>query len=192
MLMMTAMIMVVIVIMTMRMVVRRRMMRIAFSDMRMPTVGIGAAFRIERRFDLDHAGAEALHHRLNDMIAPDAQTSGGNLGRQMAVAKMPGDPDQMVRILSSDFDQRLRGRHDFDQPAILEHQRITAAQRDRVFQIKQERQAPRARHRHPSPVPIVEIEHDGIGWRCRPAILTANLRRADHLKALTASRPCRR
>src|SRR5665213_150203 len=41
--------------------------------MRMRGFGIGAAFRIERRLDLDHAGAEPLHHRLDDMVAPDPQ-----------------------------------------------------------------------------------------------------------------------
>jgi hypothetical protein len=41
-------------------------------------------------------------------------------------------------------------------------------------------------------VTSVEIEDDGIGWRLRPAMRRADLRRADHLRMLTASRPCRR
>jgi len=70
--------------------------------------GIGASFGVERRFDPDHARAEPLHHRLDDVIAPDAKTLGHDLGRQMAVAEMPGDPNQMMRIVAPDFDQRLR------------------------------------------------------------------------------------
>ena len=128
--------------------------------------GIGAAFGIERRLDLDDAGAESLHHRLDDVVAADAQALRHDLRRQMAVAEMPGDADQMQRIGAADLDQRLgRGDH-LDQPAVLQHQRVAAAQRDGVFQIEQEFQPARARHRHPPPVPVVEIEHDGIGAAC--------------------------
>ena len=35
--------------------------------------GIGAAFGIERRLDLDHAGTEAAHHLLDHVVAADAQ-----------------------------------------------------------------------------------------------------------------------
>jgi hypothetical protein len=159
---------------------RRVGVRIALGHVRMTAAGIGAAFGIERRLDLDHARPQPLHHRLDDVIASDPQALGHDLGRQMAVAEMPGEANQMVRIRAPDLDQRLRRRHDLDQTSIVEHQRVAAAQRDRVFQIEQKRQAPRAGHRHPPPVTVVEVEHDGIGRRDRPAILRADLRRADH------------
>ena len=76
---------------------------------------------------------------------------------------MPGDADEMQWIRAADFDQRLGGRHHLDQPPVLQHQRIAAAQRDGVFQVEQKFQPARPRHRHPPPVPVVEIEHDGIG-----------------------------
>ena len=171
---------------------RRVIMRIAFGCVRMAAAGIGAAFGIERRLDLDDAGPEPFHHRLDDVIAPDPQAFRHDLGRQMAVAEMPGDPNQVLRILSTNFEQRFRRRHDFDQPVIVEHQRVAAAQRHRVFQIEQELQSPRAGHRHPAPMTVVEIEHDGIGRRLRPAMLPADLGSADHAEVITASRPCRR
>ena len=71
--------------------------------MRMSRAGIGAAFGIERRLDLDHPRAQPAHHRLDYMISPDAQALGHDLGRQMAVAEMPGDADQMLRIVAADF-----------------------------------------------------------------------------------------
>ena len=37
----------------------------------MAAAGIGAAFGIERRLDLDDARAQALHHRLDHVVAPD-------------------------------------------------------------------------------------------------------------------------
>jgi len=171
----------VIVVMVVIMIVVMRM--IAVSMMFMPVIamrmlvmlvapvgvavrgglGIGAAFRIERRFDLDDAGPQPLHHCLDDVVAPDAQGLGHDLGRQMAVAKMPGDPDQMMRIRTLDLDQRLGRRNHLDQPAILQHQRVTAAQRDRIFEIEQEGQSARAGHSHAPPVAVVEIEHDRVG-----------------------------
>ena len=147
---------------------------------RMRMAGIGAAFGIERRFNFDDAGAEPFHHRLDDVIAPYAQAFRHDLRRQMAVTEMPGDPHQMQRIGAPDLEQRLRCRHHLDQPAVFQHQRIAAAQRDRGFQIEQEFQPARARHRHPPPVPIVEIEHHGIGRGLRPAMLAQDCCRADH------------
>ena len=70
----------------------------------MAVAGIGTAFGIERRFDPDHARAEPLHHGLDDVIAPDAKGLGHDLRRQMAIAEMPGDPNQMMRIVTPDFD----------------------------------------------------------------------------------------
>jgi hypothetical protein len=42
---------------------------------------IGAAFGIERRLDRDHLGAEPLHHRLDHVIAANAQASAHDLRR---------------------------------------------------------------------------------------------------------------
>jgi hypothetical protein len=103
------------------------MVRIAFTVVRMAGAGIGAAFGIERRLDLDHAGTQPLHHRLDDVIAPDAQALGHDLGRQMAVAEMPGETNQMLRVGALDLNQGLRRRHHLDQAAIFQHQCVAAA-----------------------------------------------------------------
>src|SRR5665213_307023 len=112
--------------------------------MRVPAAGIGAAFGIERRLDLDDARAQPFCHRLDDMIAPDPQAPRHNLRRQMAVAEMPGDANQMLRIVAANFGQRLGCRHHLDQPVVLEHQRIAAAQHHRVFEIEQKFEPARA------------------------------------------------
>src|SRR5712671_6754780 len=100
----------------------------------------------------------------------------------MAVAEMPGDPDQMLRIVTPDLDQQLRRGDDLDQPVIVEHQRVTTSQHGCVFQVEQKLKPARASHRHPPAVTIVKIENDAIGRRLRPAMLWADLRRADHAK----------
>ncbi len=154
-------------------------MRVGFRCMGV-TARIGPAFGIERRLDLDDARAQSLHHRLDDVIPADAQALWHDLRRQMAITEMPGDPDQMQRIGAADFEQRFRGGDHLYQPPVFEDQRIAAAQRDRVLQVEQEFEPARPRHRHPPPVPVVEIEHDGIGRRLRPAMLAQDLSRADH------------
>ncbi|ANW04591.1 hypothetical protein LMTR13_35155 [Bradyrhizobium icense] len=144
------------------MVVVAMIVRVAIRRVRV-TTGIRPAFGIERRLDLDDACTQSLHHRLDDVIAANTQALRHDLGRQMAVAEMPGDADQMQGIDAPDLDQGLGGRDHLDQPAVLQHQRVTAAQRHRILQVEQEFQPARSRHRHPPPVPVVEIEHDGIG-----------------------------
>jgi len=142
--------------------------------------GIGAALGIERRLDLDDAGTKPGHHRLDHMIAADAQALRHDLGRQMAVAEMPGDPHQMERVGATDFDQRLGSGDHLDQAAVLQHQRVTAAECYGIFQVEQEFQPARAGHRHPPPMPVVEIQYDGIGRSVRPAMLALNFGGADH------------
>ena len=146
----------------------------------MTGIGVSAAFGIERRLDLDHLRAQPLHHRLDHVVTANAQGFGHELRRQMAVAEMPGDADEMVRIAAADLEQRLGRRHHFHQPAILQHQRIAAAQRDGVLEIEQEFEPARPSHRHPPPVPVVEIEHDGVGCRFCPAMLSQDFGCADH------------
>jgi hypothetical protein len=141
---------------------------------------IRATLRIERRLDLDDARAQSRHHRLDDVVPADAQSLGHDLRRQMAVAEVPGDANQMQRIGPPDLDQGFCGCDHLDQPVILQHQRVAATQRYRVLQIEQEFQPARPRHRHPPPVPVVEIEHDGIGGGVGPAVLAQDFGRADH------------
>jgi hypothetical protein len=172
------------VVMIMRGMIMRRMIVIAMAvrmivRMRVRS-GIGAAFGIERRLDLDDAGAKSGHHRFDNMVAANPQAFRHDLGRQMAIAEMPGDPHQMQRVGAADFRQRLRSGDHLDQAAVLQHQGIATAQCDGVLEVEQEFEPARARHRHPPPVPVVEIEHDGVGCGMRPAMLAQNFGGADH------------
>ena len=125
MVMMIAVTVVMVVVMGVRMI----MTGVAVLLMRMSVrrAGIGATFRIERRLDLHDTRAEPFHHRLDDVIPADAQGLRHDLRRQMTVAEMPGDPDQVMRIASLYLEQRLRRSHYLDQPAVFQHQRVAAA-----------------------------------------------------------------
>src|SRR5207302_5638200 len=52
--------------------------------------GIGAAFGIERRLDLDDARAKPLHHRLDDVVETAEQTHRPDLRRPVPVPHAPG------------------------------------------------------------------------------------------------------
>lgn len=104
---------------------------------RMPTARIGASFWIERRFDLDHARAETAHHFFDDVIAANAKSSADDLRGKVAVAEMPRNADEVQRVCTANLDQRLRCRYHLDQPPVIQHKRIAAAQRDGLFEIEQ-------------------------------------------------------
>src|SRR3954470_411703 len=123
----TVMIVFAVVMVGMIIMVMMAMVAMIMRGMIVRRLRICPALGIERRLDLDDARAQSLHHRLDDVIPADAQALWHDLRRQMAIAEMPGDPDQMQRIGAADLHQRLGGRHHLDQPAIFQHQRIAAA-----------------------------------------------------------------
>jgi len=129
---------------------------------------IGAPLGIERRLDLDHAGAKSTHHVLDHVVATDAQTLGHELRRQVPVAEMPGDAHHVHRIGAADFHQWLRCRDDLDQPPVFQHQRVAAPQSCHLRQIEQKLQPAGSGHRQPPPMAIVEFEDDRIGGLVAP------------------------
>ncbi len=112
-------------------------MLIVAMVMVVPTT-IGTAFGVEGRFDGDDAGAEAPHHILDYVVAADDEAIAVEHGRQVAVAQMPGDTDEMAQIITADFGERLGRGNDLDVPAIFKHQPVALAQPVRLFQVEQE------------------------------------------------------
>src|SRR3984957_17167990 len=90
---------------------------------------VGAAFRVERRFDRDDLSAQAPRHLLDYRIPANAQALLQEFGRQMAIAKMPGDARQRRRVGGANFGQRLRRGDDLDDARIVEHEGISGAAR---------------------------------------------------------------
>lgn len=188
------MIVVMMAVIMMRMIVAAvfMMAMILMMVMTMPGMaapGISAAFRVERRFNDDHARTKTAHHVLDHMIATDAQAPSDNLRRKVPVAEMPCDPYQMMRIGAPDFHQRFGCCDHFDQSPVFQHQCIAAAQGDGFFQIQQEFQPARARHRHAAAMTVVEIKHHRICGGLGPTNLRADLRGADHDVSFCTSPP---
>src|SRR5262249_28605647 len=78
---------------------------------------IGAAFGIERCPDFAHLGPQAPQHIDDYMIVADQDALAFDLGRQMAVAEMPGQPRERSGVLPPHLDQILLRRPDFDEAA---------------------------------------------------------------------------
>src|SRR5580698_4531174 len=91
--------------------------------------GVRTAFRIERRFNLDDTPTESAQHLFQHMVAANAQRPCQNLRRYMAVAEMPGDTRQMLRIVAAHFKKQFRRGNDFHQPSVVEDQGVAVTQR---------------------------------------------------------------
>ena len=131
-------------------------------------LGIGAAFGIERRLKRDHAGAQTLDHCLDHRIAADAQRLWHYLGRQMAVAEVPGDAGQGQRVGGSDFRQRFGLGDHLNHAPVLEPQPIAAAQHCRFREVEQEFEPADAGHGDAPAMALVEVEHHRVGRSARP------------------------
>ena len=92
---------------------------------------VSPTLRLERAFDLDHLGAKPSEHVGDDVILADAQPFRPDLGFEMPVAKMPGQPHLVQCIAALHLKQRLCFRHDLDQTAILELIGIAMGERGR-------------------------------------------------------------
>ena len=96
---------------------------------------VGAALRLERRIDGDHLGTEALQQRLDRRIGLEPEPALQHLHRHMAVAEVPSEPGERRQIGGPRLDQRLGFRHDLDEPAVVEHQRVVCAQPHRLGEV---------------------------------------------------------
>jgi len=80
---------------------------------------IGAAQRMERFRYLAHAGAEADQHVPDDVVAQDDDTRGLDLCRQVAVAQMPGEFQEVQAVSRRHLVERFLGGDHLDRFACL-------------------------------------------------------------------------
>jgi hypothetical protein len=148
--------------------------------MRMPfdmPVTVGAAFWIERGFDMLDLSAEPLQQVQDHMILADAQPVGKNLGWQMPVAKMPGNADEFTRIGSPHFDQFFRRCLDNDDCAIAQLQTVTVSQHPCICEVEQDLATRCASQNEPAPMAIVIGKHHPVGRLVTPGAGIQNVAR---------------
>lgn len=102
-----------------------------------PTMGVvSAPHRLESRFNRGDGRAQPFQHGANNVIALDENAVGINLGRQVAVAEMPGKLRQVQRIATTHFEQLFLCGNDFHKVAIVEHQLVAIGKEHRFLQVQ--------------------------------------------------------
>ena len=141
---------------------------------------IGAAFRLERRFDLKQCRTKAAQHILDDMIAPDAQLPTRDLDRQMTIAEVPGDARKILRLVAADLRQGFGRGYDFNETAILKHQGIAIAQDQSLGKIEQKEKPMHGLHHDAAAVTRIEIEHHRVSGVLAPCAAWFDRESAKH------------
>lgn len=101
-------------------------------------VVVGAALGLEGALHRRHRTALPAHHLGQDVVVLDVDRVGGDLGRGMAVADMPGDTHQPQRVLGADLQQALRCGLDLDKAPVLQLYRVAIGQHRGLVEIEQD------------------------------------------------------
>jgi len=127
------------------------------------TAVVSAALGLEGRPQLHEIRSEAVEHRLDHMVGPDAQKLVSNFGRQMPVAQMPGKVHELIRMFMPDLHDELRSRLDLEQPSIFKLQGVAIGHCDRLRKIEKDILALIRSEANAEAVARLEIESDGAG-----------------------------
>ena len=92
------------------------------------------------------------------MVGPDADVGPRELHRQMAVAEVPGDADEVRRVMGVDVEQGLGLRDDADHAAALEQQPVAVAQPGGLRQVEQQLLPGFGPQREAAAVAAVEVD----------------------------------
>src|SRR6266513_5327891 len=96
---------------------------------------IRAGFRVEGRLQMDDLATKAGYHLRNHAIGADAQSLAGDLHRQMPIAEVPGDPQQIWVARGDDLKQRLGSSANTNIAAALELETVSLDQMMRPRQV---------------------------------------------------------
>jgi hypothetical protein len=126
------------------------------------------------------------------MIAADADAVGENLRRHVAIAEMPCDAREMVRVACGDFRNRFARRDHAHDAAVFELQPVAVVQHRGFREIEQKHRILRAAHGDAAAMTAVMWQFDTVGFaRAVPVTGWENFRGADHILLLTLPRHAR-
>jgi len=153
------------------MIVSVIMMMVVARMMMLLSRFVGAALGLERRLDRRQRAAEIGQHPFEHVVAPDAQTVAHHLHVGMAIAEVPGEPREMVRIGGGDFDQRLWPADHAHDRAAFQHEPVAVVQHARLGEIEQEFCAALAGQHQPAAMALVGVEHHRVDGGGRVPVL---------------------
>ncbi len=159
---------------------------------------IGPALGLKRRRDKTDLGPELLHEFDEHIVVADAKRIRQELRWRMAIAEMPGNARDDMRIGRAELDQTLwlAGHH--DDVARFQLEAVAINERRRISEIDEEFRALGARQRATATAAIVEIEFNRVDHAaCIETAALKGLGRSDHdghvsnsVGARTARRAC--
>lgn len=123
---------------------------------------IGALLRAEGAHNGFGGAALAPDHLGQHMIISDIDGVGGDLGRGMAIADMPGDSHQPQRIFGGDFQQLFGRSLDDHKPSVLQFYRIAVIHFRDLVEIKQEIEPAITFQCHAPPVAVLVVQRDAV------------------------------
>ncbi len=133
-----------------------------------PLGSVGAGFGVEGGFDLVDVAAELFDHFFDDVVSADADFVAEELDREMAVAEVPGDPDQLGIVVGVDFEQLFRCGDDAHDRAVLAHQPVAVTKSCDVWQIEHQVVFTDGAKQDAAAMAAVEVELNLIDFRPAP------------------------
>ena len=143
------------------------------SVMMMVMVAVGAAFRLERPLHRPYRGAKSNDHVRKHMVRADDQRSLADLGRNMTIAEMPGDPDRVNRIGNRNLEYRFGGCPDPYPAAVFKLQSVALPHCHRPLEIEQYSLSVIEFETDPATMTRIEVQGHAVARRSvRPVALT--------------------
>ena len=124
---------------------------------------IRSGFGVEGGFDDVDVAAEVFDHFLDDVVAADADLVADELDREVAVAEVPGDADQLGVGMGVDFGQGFGAGADADDFAVIGLQAVAVAQAVGLGEVEQEVLPGGGLQADAAAVAAVEIDEDFAG-----------------------------
>lgn len=176
----------VIMVVPVRMVIMVVIVRVAMPVIMMVVAGhaaeaIGAALGLEGRGNEADLRTELLDQFDEHIVVSDAECIRQQLRRRMAIAEMPGDARDDMRIGRAELNQTLRLAAHHDDIAGFELEAIAIDERRRFSEIDEKFGALGARQRTAATAAIVEIEFNRVDHTASiEAAALKGLGRSDH------------
>ncbi len=144
------------------------------------SVTISTPFRVERCGYRGQASAELGDHVLNNVIPPNSERFVRQLGREMAISQMPGNPDKMRRVVGFDFHQIFCFSQDLDNFSVFQLEPVTVMQMYGVRLIQKESQTTCPGEHSASAIPVFPIQRYAVGRFAGPGFCRVNGSDTDH------------
>lgn len=142
---------------------------------------IGTALGLERRRDEADLGPQFLDQFHEHIIIANAKRIRQQLRRRMAIAEMPGNPRNDMRIDRAEFNQTFRFAGHDDDVTRLQFEAIAIDKCRRLREIDKKLRALGTRQRAPATAAIVEIQLNRVDHAaCIEAAVCKGLGRSDH------------